>query len=187
MMPNRWSVGLLLALACQPLLAADPVAEQRIWREGERYLIHVVALLDAPADRVRQRLTDYNRLDRLSDSIRESLLLDADPPWYTVRVRSHGCIGIFCRDLEQVQRVQERDDGFIVVEDVPGQSDFRAARAVWRVVGMARHRSRVTYSAEFLPDFWIPPLLGPPLFRERLARETRQLLENLERLARETP
>ena len=185
MKPIRWAIGLFLAVASQSTLADVAIAEQRVWREGERYLVHFVAVLNAPADRVRQRLTDYNHLHRLSETIHESLLLDADPPRYTVRVRSQGCIGIFCRDLEQVQEVLERDDGFIVVEDIPGQSDFRAARAVWRVIAVEDDRSRVTYSAELLPDFWIPPLLGPSLFSERLARETRQLLDNLERLALE--
>ncbi len=186
MTARRWSAGLALALA-GPSLAAGTITEQRIWSEGDRYLIHVEILLDAPADRVRARLTDYDNLHRLSDTIRESRLLDADPPRYTVRLRSRGCIGIFCRDLEQVQAVTERDDGFILVEDLPGRSDFRAARAVWRISAAGTDRSRVSYSAELLPDFWIPPLLGPPLFRDRLARETRQLLDNLERLARETP
>jgi len=186
MTARRWSAGLSLALA-GPALSAGTIAEQWIWSEGDRYLIHVEMVLEAPADRVRARLTDYHHLHRLSDTIQASRLLRADPPRYTVQLNSRGCIGIFCRDLEQVQAVTERDDGFILVEDLPGQSDFRSARAVWRIVAAEANRSRVSYSAELVPDFWIPPLLGPPLFRERLARETRQLLNNLERLARETP
>ncbi len=172
--------GLLLALLATPA-AAGEILEQRVWHEAGYYRIHLEARLAAPAERIRALLTDYNHLPRLSDSITASTLLAADPPRFTVEVLSQGCLGIFCRNLRQVQVVTERPDGYLFVEDRAG--DFRSARTVWRIRDDGAGHSHVLYSAEFEPDFWIPPLFGPLLLRQRLAREARQLFDNLERLA----
>ena len=178
--------GLLLWLPTLAPLGAGEILEQRVWTEGDRYLVHLEAHLAAPAARIRERLTDYAHLHHLSPTITESRLIAADPPVFTVQVLSEGCVAFFCRQIRQLQQVTDRDDGFIVVEDVPGQSDFRKARAVWRIQSLGQHKTRLLYRAEFLPDFWIPPFIGPALFRLSLKRETRHLFDSLERLASDT-
>ncbi len=174
--------GLLWGLAQGA--GAVEILESRVFTDDGHYLIHLDARLDAPVWRIRALLTDYPNLHRLSPTILESELLLADPPHYRIRLLSEGCVGFFCRRLEQVQAIREWRDDFIEVIDEPGRSDFRIGRAVWRIRA-DQEKTRLQYNGDFVPDFWIPPLLGPPLFRARLERETRRLFDRLERLARE--
>jgi hypothetical protein len=53
---------------------------------------------------------------------------------------------------------------------------------VWRIRAQ-NDRTRVTYSADLVPDFWIPPLFGATIFKNQLLEEAHQVIENLERLA----
>jgi hypothetical protein len=88
----------------------------------------------------------------------------------------------FCRELVQVQDVTELNDGYILVTVVPEMSDFSYSRNMWRI-RKQNDDTRVTYSSDLVPSFWIPPLIGTSLFKHKLLEETRLLIENLERLA----
>ena len=139
-------------------------------------------LIDADAERVRQLLTDYAQLDRLSNSITRSELLESHAPRYRVQVTTDGCVFLFCRELVLMQEVTELDDGYILVTVLPEMSDFAYSRNMWRIRAQ-KGRTRVTYSSDLVPDFWIPPLIGPALFKNKLLEESREIIENLERLA----
>mgnify|MGYP001827531772 FL=1 len=88
----------------------------------------------------------------------------------------------FCRELVQVQDVSELPNGYIIVTVLPEMSDFAYSKNVWRIRAL-NDRTRVTYSADLVPDFWIPPLFGTAVFKNKLLDESRQVIENLERLA----
>ncbi|HID48939.1 MAG TPA: hypothetical protein EYP40_04865 [Chromatiales bacterium] len=143
-------------------------------------------LIDADPDRVYACLTDYDRLDRLSPEIIRSELLYANHPQYRVRVVTEGCIGPFCRTVKQVQDVTELRNGYILVKVMPAMSDLRYGRNVWHIRA-ENGRTRVTYSADLVPDFWLPPIIGPVLFQQKLAREGENVIHTLETLARALP
>ena len=150
-------------------------------REGH-YLLRIDMLIDADPQRVRALLTDYANLDRLSHSIIRSEVLEHNSPNYRLRVTTDGCLLLFCRELVQVQDVTELNDGYILVKVVPEMSDFTYSQNMWRIRAQ-KNRTRVTYSSDLVPGFWIPPLIGTSLFKNKLLEETRLLIENLEQLA----
>ena len=88
----------------------------------------------------------------------------------------------FCRDLVQVQDVSELPNGYILVTVVPEMSDFRYSRNMWRIRTL-NQQTRITYSSDLVPDFWIPPLIGTSLFKNQLLEEARLVINNLEQLA----
>jgi hypothetical protein len=161
---------------------AGEVLDSHVGTHEGHYLLRIDMLIDADTDRVRQLLTDYAHLDRLSQSITRSELLDNNAPHYRVRVTTNGCVIFFCRELVQVQDVSELPDGYIIVTVLPEMSDFTYSKNVWRIRAL-NDRTRVTYSSDLVPDFWIPPLIGTAIFKNQLLEESLQVIENLERLA----
>lgn len=138
--------------------------------------------IKAPAEKVYALLTDFDYLTRLSDNITDSDVIEEDAPEYIVEIKTHNCVLFFCKDLQQTQQVLLLDDGHISVEDIKGQSDFIFAAARWHI-RPHKKGTRVTFSSEMKPDFWLPPLLGPWLFKQSLIEETRLMINRLEQLA----
>ena len=161
---------------------AGEVLDSNVGTHEDHFLLRIDMLIDADTERVYQLLTDYAHLDQLSQSITRSEVLESQPPNYRIRVTTDGCMLFFCRELVQVQDVTELNDGYILVTVVPEMSDFSYSRNLWRIRNQ-KGRTRVTYSSDLVPGFWIPPLIGTSLFKHKLLEETRLLIENLERLA----
>ena len=161
---------------------AGEVLDSNVGTHEDHFLLRIDMLIDADTERVYQLLTDYAHLDQLSHSIKRSEVLKSQPPNYRIRVTTDGCMLFFCRELVQVQDVTELNDGYILVTVVPEMSDFSYSRNMWRI-RKQNDDTRVTYSSDLVPSFWIPPLIGTSLFTHKLLEETRPLIENLERLA----
>ena len=172
---------LVVVFSIQPVDAGE-VLDSHVGTHEGHYLLRIDMLIDADTERVRQLLTDYAHLDRLSQSITRSELLENNAPQYRVRVTTNGCVIFFCQELVQVQEVNELPNGYIIVTVLPEMSDFTYSKNVWRIRAQNK-QTRVTYSSDLVPDFWIPPLFGTAIFKNQLLEESRQIIENLERLA----
>ena len=158
------------------------VFESHVSREGDHFRVRIDMLIDANLEQVRSLLTDYARLDRISSSITGSELLYSSRPHSRVRVTTESCIVFYCRKLVQVQDVTELDGGFILVKVVPESSDFSYGQNLWWIQAQDGG-TRVTYSSDIVPRFWVPPVVGTAIFQHKLLEESRQVIENLERLA----
>jgi hypothetical protein len=82
--------------------------------------------------------------------------------------------------------VTELDNGYIMLIDENGKSDFKHGHTLWRVRPIGGG-TRVTISADMQPDFWIPPIIGTYLFKKKLLKEGTMLVNNLEQLANHAP
>jgi hypothetical protein len=165
----------------QSVLAGE-VLESYVGSDGDHFLVHIDMLIDAHPEQVRELLTDYAHLDRLSTSITDSELLYSNTPHYRVRVTTDGCVFFYCRQLVQVQDVTELKNGYILVKVLPEMSDFSYSQNIWRI-RIQDGRTRVTYSSDLVPGFWVPPIVGTVIFQHKLLEESQQVIENLERLA----
>jgi carbon monoxide dehydrogenase subunit G len=174
-----WS---LVALWPAPASAGELESLTLRHRAGS-YHVHAVMQVEAPTARVYDLLTDYDHLDRVSPVVQSSSRLKTRVGEPTrVELRSTTCLLWFCRNLRQVQEVDDRGDGVVVVRDLPGHSDFRTLHARWEITGHGR-TTRVSYEAELVPGFWLPPLLGPALLKHSLRRTAVATIRNLERRA----
>jgi len=178
-------VRLILTLTATVIFRVDAgeVIESRIDTQGDHYLLHIDMRIHAESQRVYRLLTDYAYLHQLSRTITESKLLYHQPPRARVRIVTEGCIGVFCRKVVQVQDVIEHGRGYIIVRVLPELSDIRYSQNLWHIRAGQVGYTRVTYSSDMVPDFWIPPLIGTALFKQQLLQETQQMIEGLEHLA----
>lgn len=173
---------LILAYLYSPSVLSGDVIKSSVSHDKDIYHAAIEMQIEADTDKVYALFTDFNYLSRLNDNITDSVLIDEEPPEYTVLVETHNCVLFFCKDLKQLQKVTELGEGYILVEDIKGESDFAFANSRWHINAHGSG-TRVTFSSEMKPDFWLPPFFGSWLFKNQLRKETQTIIERLEQLA----
>lgn len=180
---------LLLGLWCSGAGAAE-FLQLQFTREGEgRYRLVSEIRLDAPAQGVYDVLADYPGLPRLSSLFEEGRVLEPIVDGRgLVYLKVKGCVLFFCREVEMVEALQVDPPREMIVVIDPARSDLEFGRAVWTVIPEGGG-SRVRYELEMDPDFWIPPVIGPPVVESVLRRRGLRAARRLEALAsgREVP
>lgn len=165
------------------MIAAAQVTANEITRDGDRYEVAFDVRIAAPADRLMRYLTDYANYSEYFHSIRESTLLAGAPrAAQRVRLRLRGCVWFFCRTVTFVKDVTAAADGEIRARIEPRLSDFREATEYWRVTPSAGE-TRLQYRAALVPDFFVPPLIGPWLLKRQIRASLISGAETLETLA----
>ena len=161
---------LLASLLLATHAAAAEIVRADLDHEGSRYRVDFEARLTAQAASVRTLLSDYDGLARLSDTVVDSRLLPAlaGPP--RVRIVQRACVLFFCRTLTRVMSVESHPDGDVLTLAEPQTSDYLEVREHWQVATRPEG-THVRYRAQFIPRFFVPPLIGPWLIKSRLRAE----------------
>jgi hypothetical protein len=139
----------------------------------------------APFEAVRKVITDYDHLERINDSVIQSEVIERyDERRLRRRLWLNQCVLMFCFDLYFMEEVESFDDGSIVTTVVPDGSNFRRGVSIWRVEKISDDETRIKVEAEQEPSFWIPPVIGPLVFKRTFIKEVRNTAANIEREAR---
>jgi len=143
------------------------------------------AYIDAPREAIFEVLTDYDRFGRISGVYTDYGFMapaaDGVPIVYTTM---EGCVLFFCVSMRRVERMEAEAPGFIRTDTLPKQSDFKSSVSEWTLTPEAGG-TKMIYRLTMEPDFWIPPLIGPWVLKQRLARGGTGAVNRIERLARE--
>lgn len=174
---------LMLALLPQGLHALQ-LETLEVEHADNAYRVRLQARIDAPPDRVRARLTDYDHLAELNPAILLSRL-QREEGRRIVHTRLQACVLFFCRNLDRYEQLVEERPDLIRTRLLP-RGHFRAGEAVWRLQ-LAPGGTLLRYQARMEPAFFIPPLIGPAMVRSRMEAELRRTLELLERRCHEFP
>jgi ribosome-associated toxin RatA of RatAB toxin-antitoxin module len=172
---------LCCALLVVPLLSrAGGVLDSSVSYEAGVYSLSIEALIDAPAKMVFRLITDYDHLHDINPAIRESRILRTySPEKYRIRTVTRVCVLFYCRDVTQSQDMVQLPGYTIEAEILPQDSDFRRGRGQWRLT--AEGDSTVMhFRAELVPDFFMPPLIGPWLIRREMVDQIREIVMIIE-------
>ncbi|HLF23893.1 MAG TPA: SRPBCC family protein [Burkholderiales bacterium] len=170
-------------LAPAAAVSAAQVTTNEITRDGDRYDVTFDVRIAAPSERLMHYLTDYANYDRYFQSIRESTVLDGAPDnARRVRLRLRACVWFFCRTVTFVKDVTEAPNGEIRAQIEPTLSDFQEATEYWRVTSVDG-QTQLRYRAALVPDFFVPPLIGPWLLKRQIHASLISGAEKLETLA----
>jgi len=150
------------------------------------YLLTLEMRIAAPAGRVYAVLINFNALAKVNDTIKLSRLLDSHGNQYTVLLESEACIWFYCRRVRQVQLITEMRNGYLQSITDPTQSDMVSGKALWHVRPdpQLAQQTLIIYSADFEPDFFVPPLIGPWLLKRRLLKESLKTVNGIQGQAR---
>jgi hypothetical protein len=158
-----------------------------VTRESGRFHLVADTHLEASPAAIHAVLLDFenDRYSRISEIYKESGYLEPDsdgtPVVYTL---VEGCLLIFCRSMNRVERLEVVSPNFIRSRVVPELSDFKYAMSEWTLEPEAGG-TRVTYRMAMEPDFWLPPFVGPTFLRKVLLRGGMDAVERIEELAAE--
>ena len=180
----RYAVLTLGLLLSTTLASAAEIRRFQCDREARRYHVVSETYIAAPVSAVYDVLVDYDHFDRISSVFQETRYLERNADGSgVVYTKARGCIAFFCTTVERVERLEVVPDVEIVATVIPERSDARYSRAQWRLEpdgeGTLLH-----YELEMEPDFWIPPLIGPPMVRHALRQGGARAATRVEKLAR---
>lgn len=136
-------------------------------REGGTYNFNMQFVARAPAQRVLAIITDYNNLTQLSPLIKKSRVLSRNAGVTRVELITEGCMLFFCKKIIRVEAASVLDDLSVETEFVPELSDFKSGHTRWTFESQGQN-TMVNYQASMVPDFWLPPFVGPYMLKKQL-------------------
>ncbi len=174
----RACLVLYLALLAHPALAAD-VESVTVAHDDGVYKVSMSVLVDVPAAAAYAVMTDFENLPEVNQSVVFAERL----PGNRLHTKVDMCITVFCRSIEQTQQVKTSAPDTLRMTVIPQLSDFSFGVAQWRFMPVTAHSSRLFFNAQLQPDFWIPPLIGPWLVKNKLQQEAQITSSGIERVA----
>lgn len=179
----RSTALLAICLLTPALASAATIIHIESTHDDGRYTVSFEVVLDAARDKVWQIMTDYEHLPRVSKIIVEShILKKEDENRHRVGVTFRACVLIFCKTMKKVVDIQAWPQHNILVIGDPALSDFSYSVERWRVSAEGS-KTRLHYSAEMVPDFFIPPLIGPWVVKYFLQKEIKATAIQVEAIA----
>lgn len=187
-MAGRPAAGVLLFLLVSVSVPARSfeIESSTAQYRDRHYQFELVAVLDAPVDRVQAVLRDYERYPDLDPRILRARVLER-PTDYSAVLETivRACFGPFCRNVRRVERVEEAPLELSAVTD-PKRSDVRYGETR-TMLSESGGRARISYRTSVEPGFWIPPFVGRRWMLRTLEDATTDLFMNVEMKAKKAP
>ena len=189
-MNNGRTIWPALVAACLTLWASGhaPAAELRfieVDRDSDRnlYSLKSISWFETEPAALYHVLTDYEFFHRFTSAITESRNLEPDeqgrPRYFT---RMQGCVLLFCKSFIRIGYLELDPISEIVAETNPEESDFERARERWQLIPEGDGTVMI-YEFEMVPDFWVPPVIGPYYLKQALKSGGARAVERIEALA----
>ena len=184
---------ILVALALLPVtsLCAD-IKTIEVKKENNLYHMHINATVDADLDNVIKIITDYENLPLINPYLKESKLMDnPENERSTVNMLTEICVLFLCYNIRHVQTFYFSENGILFSRIIPGMSDFQAGWMRWEIREMDVNKiypvTRIILDIEMVPDFFVPPIIGPYQIKKIMLGMTRATIINLEKKAKTNP
>lgn len=182
--------ALLCAIALAFGLARSACAGELtidVSREGEFVSVRASVYVDADVGIAWQVLTDYDHLSGFIPDMRSSRVVKREGSSVVVEQKGEFGFLFFSKDIDVTLAVSEQPPLRIDARAIAGNlKDLKASYELKdSPSGM-----QLGYTGRFVPDFFLPPLIGMPLVRHSLERRLRAMVEEIERryrLARGQP
>lgn len=176
---------LIVLIVINQSLSAGQVNQSNVEYKNGIYSLSFDVEIETDLEIVRTLVTDFANIDQLSDLVVESDIISAPDDISKRRLMvARACVLFFCREMKMVEEIGEQKKDVIVATVVPELSDFKSGTTIWRLTEMPDRHSRIEFSSELKPDFWIPPIIGPIMVKHRLLREAMTIINNIEALSR---
>ncbi len=179
---------LALTLVCYPTAPQTAtLREVDVSHSRGRFQIIADTHLDASPEAVHKVLLDFDgdRYQRISEIYKESGYLAPDSDGtLVVFTRVEGCLLLFCRSMNRVERLEVVTPEFIRSKVIPERSDFEYSLAEW-TLKPENGGTHVVYRMEMEPKFWLPPFVGPWFLKRTLVQGAPAAIDQIEQLAQQ--
>ena len=177
------ATGTLAALLASVAAAGSPAEgtlETKVTRDGHLLHVHATLGADAPTALCYAVLADFDRLEEFVPGLVSSEVVSAPGQPILLRQVGEASAGPFDYTLDVTLAVHENPPQRIEFERTDG--NLRQMKGSWTVSGDAGHCD-VAYRADIEPAFWVPPLIGPVLMRNRVEAQLAGVLGEIHRRA----
>ena len=188
-MPNNPLLGARVALAlvllmCSSLAQPAELRDILIERNDDYYRLNSKAWFDASPESLYDVLSNYDLFIKFTSAIAESRNVEPDekgrPQFFS---RMEGCVLVWCKSFVR--------NGYLVLSPVkeivaitnPKTSDFKLSRESWKLIP-ENGGTLLVYEFHMIPDFWVPPVLGPFYIKRALNAGGVKAINRIEALAR---
>lgn len=178
--------ALILIFAVLPGLAgAATLREISVDHVAGAYIMQSEVWFDVDIERIYGLLLDWDESSKFSSVIVESRNLapasDGRGRYYS---HTRGCLWFFCKSFERYGYVEHEPFRFIRATVDPEKSDFEVSDERWEFREEA-NGTVVIYAFKMKPKFFIPPLIGPAILKNKLRNGGINAIERIELLARD--
>lgn len=176
---------LCLLLACAvPAVTQARNLDVRVERvntdAGRVYEVNASGEVAAAPAVVWRILTDYDRMGEFVPDLRSAKVLSRSGDDVTIEQVGVARVLFFSRDIRLVVHAREQPISQIDVSLVDG--DMRVYRCTWRLVPVPETGgTRVIYSGEMAPKFYVPGMLGANMIRSDVEKMMAAVLLRLDR------
>lgn len=179
--------GFIAGLAAILFAAQSSAAEMRfleVQRDDDLYRLKSITWFDARAEALYDVLRNYELFSKFTSAVVESKNLEPDaegrPQYFT---RMEGCVLLWCRSFNRIGYLVLQPSTEIVAHADPERSDFKKSRERWQLIPEG-DGTVLVYEFEMVPDFWVPPVLGPYYIKRALRSGGERAIGRIEALAR---
>jgi hypothetical protein len=153
-------------------------------REDDYYHLNSTTWFDASPEALYGVFSNYDLFTRFTSAIAESRNVEPDekgrPQFFS---RMEGCVLLWCRSfVRNGYLVLDPAKEIIAITD-PKTSDFRLSHESWKFVP-EDGGTLLVYEFRMIPDFWVPPVLGPIYIKHALRSGGNKAVNRIEALAR---
>ncbi len=162
--------------------AAD-LRDVLVERDDNHYRLNSEAWFDASPEAMFGVISNYDLFTKFTSAIAESRNVEADdegrPQFFS---RMEGCVMLWCRSfIRKGYLLLEPLEEIIAITD-PERSDFKLSREKWTFVPDGEGTLMI-YEFEMIPDFWVPPVIGPYFIMRALRSGGERAINRIEALA----
>lgn len=181
---NRLAAVVLLQFCLSGNVDAGIIRHASVQYSAGVYSVEFDALVSAGQSEIYSLLTDYDHFYRLNDIIVESAVINQQSNRIKkYRLLLHSCILFFCRDAVLIEDVQENGIDEVITTVDPALSNFRSGRSKWIILPEGAGQTSIMLRKKLEPSFWIPPLIGPWMIKNKMLQELSVMLDRLEQYA----
>ncbi len=183
-MPKINILILLSSLFCiATSTQAGSIIKVFVGEQDGHFLIDLTMQVNAAKPQVIRVMTDYNQLTRLSDTIVSSEIMEQRGNYTRIKLVNEGCVLFICETITQIQNINKLDYDYISVNVEPLADNIKFSSQLWHFESLNTEITLIHYSADVVPDFWIPPVIGSWIVQKRLVEEVQLIINNAEKLA----
>ena len=173
LLPAQASVLLALFALCR-LGAAQPI-EVIVQKQGERIVIDVKASAAVDAGCAWSVLTDYDHMHEFISNIKASSVTSRQGNAWEVDQTTEARLAFLHFSFHALRAIElEPDKREIRARLIKG--DFKSYEYTTRVIDHGGNSVSMTHHGEYVPDRWVPPVIGPDVIRSATHKQYEELL-----------
>ena len=174
-----------------PLSSGATLTHISVEKQGERYILHIKAQVNANANRVKQIVTNYGNLTSINPYLKESNVISTSGhKRATVSMLTDACVLFICYKIRHVQVFQRQGSDIIYGRIIPKMSDFKQGWTRWTIKedksNTKEEITQLMLDTEMTPDFFILPIIGTHHVKNKILEIATATIINLEKEAQKT-